>query len=94
MSSDERVSGTIRVRWSISERDLGIDGIERRLTSEELRALYDHIEDALTRALHRTVYVQNPPVCVVFEVMGGDEIELDTGPVYWTLAAMRGEIDG
>lgn len=99
MSSDKRVSGIIKIGWSISERDLGIDGIKRELTSEELRDLYDRIEDALTRALPRIVDVhiggeEKPPVRVVFEVNGDDEIAIDTGLVYWTLAMMRREIDG
>lgn len=91
MSSDERVSGTIKIGWSISERDLGIADIKRYLTSEEERELYDRIELALTDALPQTAHVDG--VRVVFEILGDDEIEIYDGPVNGWLFALREELE-
>jgi hypothetical protein len=39
------IAGTIQVGWSIDERGLGVDHIQRELTKGELAALYDRIGD-------------------------------------------------
>lgn len=84
MTSDDYITGTIRIGWTISECDLGIAGIDREL----LRVLYARIEDALTSALPQILDVpidgeEKPPVRVVFKVMGDDEI--NDGPGNGTL---------
>lgn len=91
MASDDYIAGTIKIGWSISERDLGIDGLERELTSEELRELYDRIEQVLAAALPRRVRVGD--VRVVLEILGDDEIEIDEGPVNGWLFALREELE-
>lgn len=91
MSSDERVSGMIKIGWSISERDLGIDVLERELTSEELRELYDRIEQVLADALTPRARVGD--VRVFLEILGDDEIEIDDGPVNGLLSDLREELE-
>ena len=39
------IAGTIQVGWSIDERGLGVDHIQRELTKGELAARYDRIAD-------------------------------------------------
>jgi len=82
--SDEHIAGTIRIGWSISERDLGIAGIERDLTRAEIMRLVDRIEDAVTSVIHDRVDVwidgeESPPITVHVEIMG--DLEIDDGPV-------------
>lgn len=45
------ISGNIRVGWSMSERDLGIDKIQREMTMDELRTTFERIEGAITRVI-------------------------------------------
>lgn len=94
----ESIAGSIKVGWSISERDLGIDKIQRELTKQELRAMYDRIEEAVTGALggdYVDVYLDGedkPPVRVYLDLCAGmNELEIDDGPVNGRLDDLREE---
>jgi len=94
------VSGSIKVGWSISERDLGIDKIQRELTKDELRAMYDRLEEAVTEAVggdYVDVYLDGKdkaPVRVYLETCAGlNDLEIDEGPVNGDLSILRMELE-
>lgn len=94
----DSIAGTIKVGWSIRERDLGIDKIQRELTKKELRAMYDRIEEAVVGAVggdYVDVYIDGeakPPVRVYLDLCAGmNELEIDDGPVNGRLEDLREE---
>lgn len=94
--SVEVVSGTMKIGWTINERDLGILGIDRDLTVKELSDLYDRIQEIVCSVLSQTVDIwidgeDKPPVRVFLEPtpMGDEDIEIDEGPDVGTLADLR-----
>jgi hypothetical protein len=96
--STETVSGTIQVRWTISERDLQIAHIERELTPAELSTLYDRIGELVVEAFSQraTIWIDGedkPPADVHLEVNETD-IEIDDGPVNGRLEDLRTELEG
>lgn len=93
----DTICGTIKIRWSIDERGLGVAHIDRELTKPELAALYDRIEDLVGQAFHQRVTIwidgeDNPPVDVFLEATD-PEIEIDDGPVNGLLSDLRDELD-
>jgi len=94
------VAGSIKVGWSIRERDLGIDKIQRELTKDELRAMYDRIEEAVTEAVggdYVDVYLDGKdkePVRVYLDICAGmNDLEIDDGPVNGELSILRTELE-
>lgn len=91
----EYICGTIRITWSISDEDAKIPPGDEDLTPEQVRALCDRIEEALTSSIGQTVDLwldgeDEPPVRVMFDCCCS-EIEIDDGPVNGTLEELRGE---
>lgn len=97
--SDERWCGTIKVGWTIRDRDLGPQS-EGEPTPAEMRAIYDRIEELVCAAFHQRVTVwidgeDKPGVDVFLEApyMGDCDIEIDDGPVNGTLSDLRNELE-
>lgn len=95
----DSIAGTIKVGWSIRERDLGIDNIQRELTKNELRAMYDRIEEAVAEAVggdYVDVYIDGKdkaPVRVYLDLCAGmNELEIDDGPVNGRLDDLREDL--
>ena len=93
----DSIAGTIKVGWSIDERGLGVDHIQRELTKGELAALYDRIADLVGQAFHQRVTIwidgeDKPPVDVFLEATDM-EIEIDDGPVNGMLSDLRSELE-
>lgn len=96
----ESIAGSIKVGWSIRERDLGIDKIERELTKKELLAMYDRVEEAVTGALggdYVDVYLDGKnkaPVRVYLDICAGmNDLEIDDGPVNGMISDLRDELE-
>lgn len=94
---EEMISGTVIVSWTVSEKGLGIGGIQRKLTKAELAALYDRIEDLVRQAFRPRVTIwvdgeDKPPVDVFLEASGYD-IEIHDGPVNGMIADLRDELE-
>ena len=94
--SDERWSGTIKVGWTIRDRDLGPQS-EGEPTAAEMRAIYDRIEDLVTQAFHQRVTIwidgeDKPPVDVFLEA-DSNEIEIDEGADNGMLSDLRNELE-
>ena len=93
----EYMSGTIKVGWSISEKDLKIDQIQRDLTREEKLSLYDRIEESVTSSFSQVVDLlmdgeDQPPVRVHLEVTSGfTDLEIDDGPMNGMIDDLREE---
>jgi len=90
--SDEQWSGTIKVGWTIRDRDLGPQS-EGEPTPTEMRAIYDRIEELVTTAFHQRVTIwidgeDKPPVDVFLEAYG-NEIEIDEGADNGMLSDLR-----
>lgn len=96
----ESIAGSIKVGWTIRERDIGIDKIERELTKKELLAMYDRIEEAVTAALggdYVDVYLDGKdkePVRVYFDIYAGmNDLEIDDGPVNGMISDLRDTLE-
>ncbi len=96
----DSITGSIKVGWSIRERDLGIDKIDGELTPNELRAMYDRIEEAVTGAMggdYVDVYLDGKgkkPVRVYLDICAGmNDLEIDDGPVNGMLSDLRTELE-
>ena len=95
--SDERWSGTIKVGWTIRDRDLGPQS-EGEPTPAEMRAIYDRIEELVTQAFHQRVTIwidgeDKPPVDVFLEA-DSNEIEIDEGADNGMLSDLRNALEG
>lgn len=94
----EHVAGSIKIRWYILSRDLGIHKIKRVMTKKELRAMCDRIEKAVTKAVRRDVDVyldsrKKTPTRVSLLGAGDlNELEIDDGPVNGLLSDIRIEL--
>ena len=96
----ERIAGTIKVGWSIDEKDLLKDP-DAELTGEALEKFCERLEEIVCAAFHQTVTIwidgdDKPPVEVWLEApyCGDSDIEIDDGPVNGTIADLRREAGG
>jgi hypothetical protein len=96
MTTDERWSGTIKVGWTIRDRDLGPQS-DGEPTPAEMRAIYDRIEDLVTQAFHQRVTIwidgEDKPSVDVFLEADSNEIEIDEGADIGMLSDLRNALE-
>lgn len=94
--SDEQWSGTIKVGWTIRDRDLGPQS-DGEPTPAEMRAIYDRIEELVTTAFHQRVTIwidgEDKPAVDVFLEADGNEIEIDEGADNGMLSDLRNSLE-
>ena len=95
--SDEQWSGTIKVGWTIRDRDLGPQS-EGEPTPAEMRAIYDRIEELVTSAFSQRVTIwidgEDKPSADVYLEADGNEIEIDEGADNGMLSDLRNALEG
>lgn len=95
------VSGTMKIRWSISEADLGIDG-DVDLTEQDVLDACDRIRSSLKDAIGEILRMRNDAImgariidaCVEFEpAPDTDEsgVEVTDGPFVGTLEEIESD---
>ena len=94
--SDEQWSGTIKVGWTIRDRDLGPQS-DGGPTPAEMRAIYDRIEELVTSAFHQRVTIwidgEDDPAVDLYLEADGNEIEIDEGADIGMLSDLRNSLE-